>query len=82
MNGTPNDGGPAFPVNYAYRPKEGAYGDGMSLRDWFAGQAMQGLLASDRKFGKPSETLGEAVARNAYEFADAMIAARARKEGQ
>jgi len=37
---TPNDGGPAFPVQPIY-PSTGLveYGtDGMTLRDWFAGQ--------------------------------------------
>lgn len=35
-----NDGGPAFPVN-------GPNGDfpGMSLRDWFAGQALAGIIS-------------------------------------
>lgn len=38
-----NDGGPAFPVS-------GPNGDhpGMSLRDWFAGQAMAAMVASYR----------------------------------
>jgi hypothetical protein len=37
---TIDDGGPAFPVRMAY------YSTGMTLRDWFAGMALQGLLAS------------------------------------
>jgi hypothetical protein len=43
---------------------------GMSLRDWFAGQALMGLLATDTDF---SEAVG---ARQAYDFADAMIRER------
>ena len=34
----PNDGGPAFPSQ--------AYDDGMSLRDYFAAKAMEGILAN------------------------------------
>ena len=37
-----NDGGPAFPINSAQLDESGAYTvlkPGMSLRDWFAGQA-------------------------------------------
>jgi hypothetical protein len=44
-----NDGGPAFPVsgrNYGY-VEDGRQGipcdTGMSLRDWFAGMALQGM---------------------------------------
>jgi hypothetical protein len=57
-----NDGGPAFP--------------GMSLRDWFAAMALQGIKAN------PSwdENTRERIARAAYEQADAMLAARERKE--
>jgi hypothetical protein len=43
---------------------------GMTLRDWFAGQALQGLLAST----KTSD--GLAIAKDAYILADAMLRAR------
>jgi len=44
----------------------------MSLRDWFAGQALAGMCAH-----KDSETWkGEVVARDAYGYADYMISAR------
>jgi len=57
---------------------------GMSLRDWFAGMALQGILASNREFesvekAKPGETKLQRV-RIAIEHADAMIAALERKE--
>ena len=39
----PNNGGPAFPLPHASHP-------GMSLRDWFAGQAL-GCLADHVKTG-------------------------------
>ena len=45
----PDDGGPAYPSGKS--EKTGyentlPYYEGMTLRDWFAGQALQGLLAS------------------------------------
>jgi hypothetical protein len=62
------DGGQAFPQNQHGTPK-----DGMTLRDYFAAQAIQGLLAS-----------GEAcpcfeMTANAYRIADAMLQAREAK---
>lgn len=72
MSAQPNDGGPAFPSDLmltkgvvASKP----YG-GMSLRDWFAGQALAGMLAGE------GATTWEGDASNAYKVADAMIAAR------
>jgi hypothetical protein len=41
---TANDGGQAFPI--AYPESHSIKVSGMSLRDWFAGQALAGLLAS------------------------------------
>ena len=39
-----DNGGPAFPHSYA----QAAGGlNGMSLRDWFAGMALQGMLSSE-----------------------------------
>jgi hypothetical protein len=63
-----NTGGPAFPViaeNYSdIREK------GMTLRDYFAAKAMQGICASN-----PFLT-DEIIAREAYNLADAMLCAR------
>jgi hypothetical protein len=60
-----NDGGPAF-------PSHGTMGEvtheGMSLRDYFAGQALAGLLMTrESRFVE---------AEHAYEIADAMLRAR------
>jgi len=44
--------------------------DEMTMRDYFAAQALSGLLASKTFFGAVP------AARSAYEYADAMIAAR------
>ena len=65
-----NDGGPAFPVY----DDHGQYvnGGGMTLRDYFAGRAMQSyLLDKDRD----SFTF-EQWAQASYEMADAMLEAR------
>ncbi len=62
-----NDGGAAFPVMYV--------SEGMTLRDYFAGQALAGALA-DPNFNMPPAQLAEL----AYMEADAMLAARERKE--
>lgn len=67
----PKDGGQAFPMA-AGTPTEGQWVDGMSLRDWFAGQALAGILAGSPDL--PESRAG--FAKTAYEFADAMLAAR------
>ena len=61
-----NDGGPAFPATYPCGPS------GMTLRDYFAAKALQGLCSvTGVDFGGPDE-----VARITYKLADAMLAAR------
>ena len=69
------DGGPAFPSTYrdavgtAYEHQ--VVLTGMSLRDYFAGQALVGTLA-----GRSVLWPCDAAAREAYELADAMLKAR------
>lgn len=50
---------------------------GMSLRDWFAGQALAGMLASETDGSTYRE---DHAAERAYRMADAMLTAR--KEGR
>lgn len=67
------DGGPAYPCDINLSQSEGwATTSGMSLRDYFAGQAVIGLLMQDgyRHMGAAEQ------ARAAYAVANAMIAAR------
>lgn len=45
--------------------------DGMTLRDWFAGQALCGLMMFETTQGKWDE-----FAKGAYDCADAMLAER------
>jgi hypothetical protein len=64
----PDNGGPAFPTPQ----REGTFGgshDGMSLRDYFAAAALQGICAN----GVQSPPV---AAAQAYHLADAMIEAR------
>ena len=48
---------------------------GMTLRDWFAGQALVGIIAVDRFTGY-AKSRRESGANMAYEYADAMLVAR------
>lgn len=81
------DGGPAFPrptgmFENEYGAKFPEPGDpGMSLRDWFAGQALAGTIAS---YAHPTSAGSMTVpsrrlAEYAYTLADAMIEARSAK---
>ena len=67
-----NNGGPAFPH---WNCAENTTG-GMTLRDYFAAAALQGMLANP-DFNGASDA---AVAGFAFRQADAMLAARERKE--
>ena len=69
MNKT-NDGGPAFPVEFS--PKDG-WSDGMSLRDYFAAKAMQGMM-SQPETDQPG-TLDD-LAEISYNMANAMLKSR------
>lgn len=77
-------GGPAFP-SQAFTKDEP--NDGMSLRDWFAGMALQGLatnhdrLLSDSSLIADFGTAGVDMlqAKIAYRLADAMLAERAKR---
>lgn len=61
-----NTGGPAHPIEGGQMQ---ARQEGKSLRAWFAGQALAGLLASEGETLTPPK----AAAIRAYAYADAMI---------
>lgn len=69
-----NDGGPAFPSKANNTDKF----EGMSLRDWFAGQALAGILASPNTIKINDEPIGSAneYADVAYGVADVMLERR------
>lgn len=66
---TPADGGAALPAHDGF----GDPTNGMSLRDWFAGQALAGLMAANLSADSP-----ENWALASYTMADAMLAERAK----
>jgi len=91
---TTKDGGTAFPLVFTMNagskrpdgsvvaaPEQHLHG-GMSLRDWFAGQALTGMMANHTRFcaivtpADTQENGDRKVAEQAYRHADAMLAAR------
>ncbi len=74
-----NNGGPAFPAEVLGVDELGEYRapvTGMTLRDYFAAKAMQGLIASHEEgywWKCNTYTMG---AKYSYRFADAMLKAR------
>jgi len=74
------DGGPAFPCHT--NPRPGTLNEapqGMTLRDWFAGKAMAGMLAypgCESCGSHHNNNTPDGVAEMAYEYADAMLRAR------
>ncbi len=72
------DGGPAFPVVEPNHPTPIIL-RGMTLRDYFAGQALAGIMAiAGLSIIKKKEGASdwEAIAESAYTLADAMLAER------
>ena len=69
-------GGSAFPAGVAFDPQGDAnFTHGMTLRDWFAGQALAGLLASGRMHSSPGAAQ-EMLANHCYAMADVMLRKR------
>ena len=77
------DGGAVFPfIVYHSEGRgssvEGSYMDkGLTLRDWFAGQALSGLAVD--YINQPEDLTIEVMAKHAYTIADAMIEARGKR---
>lgn len=69
-----DDGGPAFPTEVRTIAGTKTIGEGMSLRDWFAGQALAGLYANSNE-----EWPAAAAVLCAYDTADAMLSERKRR---
>lgn len=74
MSNSINNGGPAFPVTLDHRGCVGAYG--MSLRDWFAGQALSNLAVTYMADCRNQGDAAFALAKECYTVADAMLEAR------
>ncbi len=72
---TNHDGGPAYPTDSERQNGHDSYHfAGMTLRDHFAGLAMQSIAISYPREVKSSDE----VATDAYEMADAMLKERAK----
>lgn len=81
-----NDGGPAYPQpatneGHAVNTPYGIAGGGMTLRDYFAGQALAGdFSAQNESAGCISNNFDDKLIANRvslfYRFADAMLAER------
>ena len=65
------DNPPAFPAVWPDAGYEPTYG--MSLRDWFAGQALATVNGAAGSYGPDGR---KQIAENAYAMADAMLAER------
>lgn len=65
-----NNGGPAFPAPYPCGPS------GMTLRDYFAAKALDGMLSSPRT---PGQISWVELAAHSYAAADAMLSEREAK---
>jgi hypothetical protein len=75
-----NDGGQAFPY-IQWKTADGLFvsakSSGMSLRDYFAAQALSAITILDRVPGDPKhDDYYDSVAEYAYSVADAMLKAR------
>ena len=73
VNVKANDGGPAFPLAVDTHSQQ--WCDGMTLRDYFAGQVLAGSDFS-KTVGLHNEEALVGMAREIYQLADAMLKAR------
>ncbi len=76
---TKETGGPAFPCQDL---QAAGSREGMTLLDYFAGMALQGILSSQNEYMGHFGTDYERAAQSAYGLADAMLKARASCQNQ
>lgn len=72
------DGGPAFPCE-EIKQAIPVWHNGMTLRDYFAGQALAGMASLYLQASGTSDEIARANAKVAYLMADAMLAERGKK---
>lgn len=74
---TQDTSGPAFPAMH-FDMADGEHG--LSIRDYFAAKALQGILAVNNNFDKlhcdSFDEYLKSVSDSSYEYADAMLKAR------
>lgn len=72
---------PAFPQTIDDMGTMRSVTEGMTLRDYFAGQALQGFFAHERSIrGSERDDWYEGTAIMAYRFSDAMLAERSKND--
>jgi len=72
MNHPIKDGGTAFPYGFTVHSQSG-----MTLRDWFAGKALAGIMADQTVRLDSKDGIGtKAIAEQSYWLADAMLKAK------
>ena len=71
-----NTGGSAFPVLHWINGESTGAEEGMTLRDYFAAKAMQGLITSRHTDYENGWYAEAEVAKSAYAMADEMLEAR------
>ena len=72
-----DNGGPAFPCDRIIQQEEAHSSPGMTLRDYFAAKAMAAMVSGHFSYyGHENYWDRESIADQAYELADAMLAAR------
>ncbi len=79
MSEPKDDGGPDAPMLVYYPRAPGGTATYMSLRDYFAGQALAGIFANEAGLSRMRESAtfsGEMIALAAYAQADAMLRMR------
>jgi hypothetical protein len=82
------DGGPAYPTEHFDEEGTRMIDRGASLRDYFAGLALNGLISSigdeDLRGGDAEEFIQHyhAMAKDSYSYADAMLVARGPEQEQ
>jgi hypothetical protein len=85
---TPKDnGGPAFPseqmtgyISDGFQSPQPVWKTvgGLTVRDWFAGQALQGVLMGGGRKRPPSVSISEWASWEAFDIADAMMKERSK----
>ena len=70
------DGGPAFPCDSM---KQFPTQEGMSLLDWFAGKALEGLMSIPDLSFHVTPSSRKIVASTAYDMAESMILEKSKR---
>ena len=66
------------PQNLSAFPYESYARQGMTLRDYFAAKALQGLISNPNLKNESDDTLEVALANSSYGLADAMLERRSK----